>query len=229
MNWTNLSIIVLSYLLGSIPFGYIITRLTTQQNILKIGWRKTSGSNVFKNIGKWQGVATGILDVAKGYAAVRIAQRFNLPPSLQALAGAAAVVGHNWSFFLKLAGGRGIGTFVGAALALSPKIIGFSLILPVLMALTWNAAEATILLLILFLVLSAHFNKFSPVGTFGILCLAPIFLKRLSPLTELMARNAKSKKHIFKTEIIKNRLVFDDDKPYKEPRIKKVVRCLTKS
>ncbi len=228
MDWNSLSIIIISYLLGSIPFGYIITRLTTRQNILEIGWRKTSGSNVFKNIGKWQGVATGLLDVAKGYAAVRIAQYFNLPPGLQALSGLAAVVGHNWSCFLKLAGGRGIGTLVGAALALSPKIIGLSLILPVVLALTWNAAEATILLLIIFLILSVHFNKFSPAGVFGSLCLIPVFLKRLSPLSELTERTAAGKLR-FKTETIKNRLVFDDDKPYREPRIKKVLRHLTKS
>ena len=81
--------IITSYILGSVPFGYIITKITTNQNILKIGWRKTSGSNVFKNIGKWQGILTGILDVAKGFAAVRIAQFWSLPLFVQILSGTA--------------------------------------------------------------------------------------------------------------------------------------------
>ena len=119
--------IILSYLLGSIPFGFLIARFSGK-NILEIGWKKTSGSNVFKNVGKWQGVLTGALDVSKGYLAVYGAQKLGLSSEIQILSGLSAVTGHNWSVFIKFSGGRGIGTFVGAFLALSPQILLYSII-----------------------------------------------------------------------------------------------------
>ncbi|GAH22265.1 unnamed protein product, partial [marine sediment metagenome] len=92
-------------------------RFSTKKDILKIGWKKTSGSNVFRNVGKWQGALTGIFDVGKGFLAVWLAQKLGLSPEIQIFSGVAAVTGHNWSCFLKFAGGRGVGTFIGAALA----------------------------------------------------------------------------------------------------------------
>ena len=118
--FNSILFLTIAYLLGSLPFGYLITRFSTGKNILEVGWRKTSGSNVFRNVGFWQGFLTGILDVGKGFLAVWLAQNFNLSPQVQSLCGVAAVTGHNWSCFLKFAGGRGIGTLIGAFLALSP-------------------------------------------------------------------------------------------------------------
>jgi len=89
--------IIIGYLLGSIPFGYLVTLFSARKNILEIGWRKTSGSNVFKNVGKWQGLATGLLDIGKGALAVWLAQKFGLSVPIQALCGVAAVTGQNWS------------------------------------------------------------------------------------------------------------------------------------
>lgn len=217
MEYINIIWVLMSYLLGSIPFGYIITNLTTEKNVLKIGWRKTSGSNVFKNIGILQGVLTAFLDVGKGFLAVKIAQVLNLSPLAQAFAGVAAITGHNWSCFLRFAGGRGIGTFVGAALAISPQILGLSIAVPLIIALLWNASPATILLLATFIFLSIKQNQFIPSGAFGCLSLVPIFVKRLSPIKEIKA--AKNK-----LILIRNRLIFDDDITYLEPRIKKLIK-----
>jgi len=137
--------VIISYLLGSIPFGYLITKFSTGKNVLEIGWRKTSGSNVFRNVGKWQGILTGILDLLKGYLAVLGAQKFGFPIEVQVVSGIAAVIGHNWSIFLKFAGGRGIGTMIGAFLALSPKILGLALIPFLLFAIIWNSSIGTLL------------------------------------------------------------------------------------
>lgn len=220
--------IIASYVLGSIPFGYVITRLTTGKNILEVGWEKTSGSNVFKNIGKTQGVLTGLLDLGKGFAAVWLSQYFNLQPLTQALCGVAAVSGHNWSCFLGFAGGRGIGTYVGAALALSPRIIGLALPAPLIGALIWNAAPATILLLVLFIFLSFCSKQVLPSGLFGILSLMPVFLKRLSPISDFKKKPLLKERRGSKKEVIKNRLLFDDDRPYWELRIKRIFDSLTK-
>ena len=211
--------IILGYLLGSIPFGYLITHFSTGKNILEIGWKKTSGSNVFRNVGKWQGLITGILDVGKGAFAVFLAQSFGQSAQVQALCGVAAVSGHNYSCFLKFAGGRGIGTFIGALLALSPKILGFSLIPFLFLALIWNAAISTILFLITALILAVYFGELEIAWFFVALSFLPIFIKRLSPVKELSFK---------KKELIRNRLIFDNDHLCLDLRIKKILERLTK-
>lgn len=208
--------IIFSYLLGSIPFGYIITRLSTGKNILKIGWRKTSGSNVFKNVGKWQGALTGILDLLKGYLAILFAQKLGLSTEAQVFSGVAAVCGHNWSIFLKFAGGRGIGTLIGAFLALSPKILGLSIIPFVVMGLIWNLSIGTLLFFPTAIWLSFQFNQFETIGFFSFLALLPVLIKRLSPVKEIFQSKKKN--------LIRNRLLFDSDLFLFNFRIKKILR-----
>jgi len=207
--------IILSYLLGSIPFGYVIG-IISGKNVLKVGWRKTSGSNVFKNVGKIQGVLTGILDFAKGYLAVLGANKLGLPIEVQILSGVAAVTGHNWSVFLKFAGGRGIGTFGGALLFFSPKLFLISLVTIISVGIIWNASIGTILLLGLVIFLSRRYGQFSAPGIFAIASLAPIFIKRLSPITEI-------KQSQNKILLIRNRLLFDDDIAVGS-RIKRIIK-----
>ena len=211
--------IFLGYLLGSLPFGYLITRFSTGKNILEVGWRKTSGSNVFRNVGFWQGFLTGILDVAKGFLAVWLAQNAGLSLQIQALSGVAAVTGHNWSCFLKFAGGRGIGTLIGAFLALSPGILGYSLIPLVLLALIWNASIGTIFFLLCAILLSASFGQLGTVGLLPLFSLLPVFIKRLSPIGELSFK---------KGGLIRNRLVFDNNQACLDLRIERIIDKLTK-
>lgn len=218
MEW--LMFVIVSYVLGSIPSGYIITKFSTQKNILKIGWRKTSGSNVFKNIGIWQGVLTGFFDIFKGYLAVRLAQYYGQPISIQALCGAAAVIGHNWSLFLRFSGGRGIGTFGGALYAFSPTIFKLGLIPFILLGIIWNLSIGTIVMLALVFYLGNKFGLSNSVSLLVQLCLLPIFLKRLSPIKEL-------KDPVVREKVLLNRLIFDDD-TYKGWRIKKIINKLTK-
>ena len=207
--------------MGSIPFGFLITRWSTRKNILKIGWRKTSGSNVFKYVGKWQGALTGILDLLKGYLAVFFAQKLGLPIEIQIFSGIAAICGHNWSLFIKWAGGRGIGTLIGAFLMLSPRILGFSMIPFVAMGLIWNLSIGTLLFFPTTIFLSIYFNQFEIAGIFSILALFPILIKRLSPIKEIF--QSKEKKIL-----IRNRLIFDNDRALFDLRIKKILRKFSK-
>jgi len=216
---SNLIIILIAYTLGSLPFGFAISKLFSGKNVLEIGWRKSSGSNVFKNVGKWQGVLTGILDIGKGFLAVWLSQKLGFSPQIQAFCGVAAITGHNWSCFLNFSGGRGIGTFGGALLALSPQIFWISLIPIAVVAFVWNASTGTILSLITAIVLSFYFNQLESTGLFAFLSLIPIFIKRLSPLKEIS---------FSKKEIIRNRLIFDDDIPRWDLRIKRIISKLTK-
>jgi len=212
---TNILFIFLAYLLGSIPFGYLITFFSTGRNILEIGWKKTSGSNVFKNVGAWQGLMTGLGDVGKGFLAVWLAKNSGLSAQIQALCGVAAVSGHNWSIFLKFSGGRGIGTFIGAGLALSAKTLILSLIPLISLALIWNASIGTIFFLIATLGLSIYFDQLETVGIFTLISLLPIFLKRLSPIKELSLK---------KKDLIRNRLIFDNDEACLDLRIKRIIK-----
>ncbi|PIW92448.1 MAG: hypothetical protein COZ88_02210 [Candidatus Nealsonbacteria bacterium CG_4_8_14_3_um_filter_34_13] len=212
----NIFYIILAYLLGSIPFGYLITKCSSKKNILEIGWRKTSGSNVFRNVGKWQGVLTGILDVGKGFLAVWLAQKLGLSSEIQIFSGVAAVTGHNWSCFLKFSGGRGIGTLFGVLGAIAPQILGFSLIPLVIFFLLWTASVGTILFLITGILLSIIFGQFWGAGLLLVLSLIPITIKRLSPIEKIKKTEGKQKRNL-----IKNRLIFDQDTP-PLPRIKKL-------
>lgn len=211
--------IILSYLVGSIPFGYLISR-AYNKNILETGWRKTSGSNVFKNVGKWQGAATGILDGLKAYLIVSLAKELGFSLSFQILSGIAVLVGNNWSIFLKFAGGRGIAVFIGAGLAFFPKTLLISLAPALLLALVWDASIATILLLVLIIVLSLHFNQFESAGVFTIVSLFPIFIKRLSPIKELSLKNKK---------VAISRFILDGDELRVGLRIKRIIRRLTEN
>lgn len=211
--------IIFSYLLGSIPFGFIITKLSTQKNILEIGWRKTSGSNVFKNIGFWQGFLTGLFDVLKGYFSIRIAQYYGEPVLVQVLCGVAAVIGHNWSLFLSFNGGRGIGTFGGALLVFSPELLKLFLIPLISLGIIWNLSIGTIVALATVIIYSNRFGLWDSAGILSLLCLIPIFVKRLSPIQEL-------KKSEDKWRLFRNRLIFDDDVT-KDFRIKRIVKRLT--
>ncbi|MFH1462349.1 MAG: glycerol-3-phosphate acyltransferase [bacterium] len=202
--------IFFSYLLGSFPSGYIFSRLSGK-NVLEVGWKKTSGSNVFKNVGKRQGLLTAVFDILKGYSAVYFAQQMGFSLEVQVFSGVAAVLGHNWSIFLKLSGGRGIGTFIGAFAALSPQLLLYSLIPLLFTALIWNAAIGTILFLALALCLSFYLNQFEPGGFFVLLSLVPIFIKRLSPTWKINS-----------FRLLKNRLIFDNDEGIVSFRIKRL-------
>lgn len=213
---SKISFLFLSYLIGSIPFGFVFTFLFARKNILEIGWRKTSGSNVFKNVGKIPGILTGIFDLLKGFLVVYLAKELNLSQTIQALAGVLAILGHNWSIYLKFAGGRGIGTFIGAGLGLNAKILAFSLIPFAILGLVWNASIGTILFLATAIFLSFYFNQFQPFGFFTLISLLPIFVKRLSPVKELKKDN------------FLNRLIFDDNVSHFELRILKLLKKFDK-
>jgi len=200
------------YFLGSIPSGYLISRYFGK-DILKIGWRKTSGSNVFKNVGKWQGIVTAFMDIGKGYLSVFLAQRAGFAPEIQVFSGLLAITGNNWSLFLNFAGGRGLGVFAGALFAFSPEILGLVLIPIAVLLVIWDASIGSILSLATAIFLSIKYGLFDTAGIFTILSLFPIFLKRLSPFKELSLKN---------WNLTINRFIFDDDQK-RDFRIKRII------
>ena len=114
-------VIIIGYLLGSIPSAYIATRLAKGRDVRQLGGGNVGSFNVLREVGPWAALAVGIGDFGKGAAAVAIAL-WVLPVSTPfvLLAGLASVIGHNWMIFLKFSGGKGMGTTLGALAVLLP-------------------------------------------------------------------------------------------------------------
>lgn len=116
---TYLVAILAGYLIGSLPIGYLFGRLKGI-DVRAIGSGRTGGTNVYRALGAKLGLLTGLLDFAKGAVSVLLVRALLGDEAAAALAGAAAVAGHNWSLFLGFKGGAGGSTAAGALLALNP-------------------------------------------------------------------------------------------------------------
>lgn len=119
----------LSYLLGSIPFGYVICRFFKKINIRAYGSGNIGATNVARSAGKGAGLATLILDILKGLIAVTLIPLLigNEESLLKILCALSVVAGHNWSIYLKFKGGKGVATTAGALLGLMPVVFVSSL------------------------------------------------------------------------------------------------------
>jgi acyl phosphate:glycerol-3-phosphate acyltransferase len=113
--------LAIAYLLGSIPFGYLLVKWRTGADVRKAGSGNIGATNVLRTSGRTAGVITLVLDIAKGYAAVWIASRLTASNEFWMSAAALAVMaGHAYPIFLRFRGGKAMATFVGAFLRLTP-------------------------------------------------------------------------------------------------------------
>ena len=120
---------IIGYLQGSIAFGFIYVKLFKGEDLRTIGSGRTGGTNSLRAAGLGVGLLTSLSDVLKGAAAVWLTTWLlgdalgpALLPWAQATAGVFAVIGHNWSIYLKFAGGAGTGPNVGWSAAIWPWI-----------------------------------------------------------------------------------------------------------
>jgi len=125
-------VVLIGYLLGSIPFGLLISKRSNKVDIRQYGSGKIGATNVLRAVGRKAAALVVALDVSKGVLAVVLAGLiigrsylvvgdFGLGALVaQVLAALAAMAGHNWSVFLKFHGGRGVATFMGGLIALCP-------------------------------------------------------------------------------------------------------------
>lgn len=109
-----LGVLSAAYLAGAIPFSQIASRITSGTDLRGVDSGTVSGTNLYKVAGFGPLAVAGILEIAKGAVGPLLATSDR--PGLAALAGGVAVVGHNWSPFLRFAGGRGISPAMGAML-----------------------------------------------------------------------------------------------------------------
>jgi len=118
----NISIILISYLLGSIPTGFLIGKYLKNIDLRLIGSGSTGATNVLRNVGKWPALFVFIVDVGKGLISVKIAQYYADQGLIEVLAGISAISGHIWPIWLKGKGGKAVATGLGMFLALSWKV-----------------------------------------------------------------------------------------------------------
>ena len=160
----NLGVILLTYILGSIPIGLVIVKLLTGKDIRQVESGRTGGTNVMRAAGFWAGFSTAMLDIVKGAGAVWIARA--IAPDVawvHVAAPLAAIIGHNHSIFLPerdengkliaLRGGAGGAPSVGGAMGLWLQSILVILPLGMLVFFTLGIASVTTMAVALFAII----------------------------------------------------------------------------
>jgi glycerol-3-phosphate acyltransferase PlsY len=118
---TGALILLGAYLLGGIPFGYLLVRMKTGRDVRAMGSGNIGATNVLRTTSRTLGVITLLLDIAKGYLAVWVAGRLTGgSPVWMSAAALAVMAGHAFPVFLKFRGGKAVASFVGAFLCLTP-------------------------------------------------------------------------------------------------------------
>lgn len=131
-------LVPLAYLLGAIPFGYLVVRVFQGKDVRDSGSGNIGTTNVLRTSGQVAAVITMVLDAAKGYLAVLLATRLaSQEPVVVAMTTAAVVLGHVFPVYLSFKGGKGVATSAGAFLALSvPALLVALLVFGIVLAWT---------------------------------------------------------------------------------------------
>ncbi|MFZ2489315.1 MAG: glycerol-3-phosphate acyltransferase [Anaerolineae bacterium] len=142
MNITPYLIALLTgYLIGSLPFGFIFGKMKGI-DVRTFGSGRTGGTNVYRSLGARLGLLTGVLDFVKGAASVLLIRQLFGNEAAAALAGAAAVAGHNWSIFLRFKGGAGGSTAAGSLLALN--LLAGAIVVPIFVLILFVGRYASV-------------------------------------------------------------------------------------
>ncbi|MHB8781562.1 MAG: glycerol-3-phosphate 1-O-acyltransferase PlsY [Candidatus Geothermincolia bacterium] len=143
VSWT-----LAAYLIGSVPFGLIISLKLFGKDLRRLGSGNIGATNMLRNFGPLLFVAVLLLDAGKGALAVAGAQWLGLDPVFVLLAGFAAICGHNWSVYLRFSGGKGVATAAGVLVVAFP----------------WQVVTAVIVVFILPLLLTRYMSLASMLG-----------------------------------------------------------------
>jgi glycerol-3-phosphate acyltransferase PlsY len=137
MSWQYVVVAVVAYLMGSIPNGWLAGKLTQGIDIREYGSGATGTANVLRTLGLWPALLVLLADVLKAYVVVLLTWYIfepyvgeNTAHNLQAVAGAAAIIGHDWPLYLGFRGGKGVAAAYGSFAAM----LFFPLTVPGLLA-----------------------------------------------------------------------------------------------
>jgi len=197
--------VVLAYLIGSIPFAYIVTRLATGRDIRKLGGGNVGARNTFREVGLWAAVIVAIFDVGKGVAAVILAHRllgtpqvweFGAPQLFLMAAAVAAVSGHMWSVYLKFDGGNGLAATVGVLAVLMSRELLIALALTLLLAVIIRNIVLSVNISLLSVPISAVILEGSWLAVVFPIILAIILVLNFIPTAQAALAEAGSKENL---------------------------------
>ncbi|MCI0546441.1 MAG: glycerol-3-phosphate 1-O-acyltransferase PlsY [Candidatus Rokubacteria bacterium] len=120
MSGYGILALVAAYLIGAVPIGLLVARLTGGVDIRRHGSGNIGATNVLRTMGRGPAIVTLLGDVAKGFAAVSLVRALVPDPAWSAAGAVAALAGNCWSIFLRGRGGKGVATGTGAFLAVAP-------------------------------------------------------------------------------------------------------------
>ena len=115
-------ILAFSYLLGAIPNGLIFGKIIWNKDLRKFGSKNIGATNAWRVLGKPAGIFIFLLDFMKGAISVWLAETFVNTPSVMVFAGIFAILGHTFSIYLKMHGGKGVATGLGVISMMMPKV-----------------------------------------------------------------------------------------------------------
>ena len=183
-----LTTIALSYLLGSIPFSYLVARLFGIEDIREIGSGNVGATNVMRAAGRLPGLLAFVLDAGKGAVAVAFAGRFDTTGLLPALAVVSAVLGHIFPIWLGFRGGKGVATGAGAIAPISPyaslgAVVAFLMVLLLTRYVSLGSMVGAVVLAVLLFVAEAP----SPVCVAGVVLAAIVLARHKENVERLLA------------------------------------------
>ena len=182
-----------AYLLGSIPFGYLLYRMRQGGDIRATGSGNIGATNVLRGAGMAAGAATLVLDAAKGYLAVALTAAFvGKAPEWTSLAAVFAIVGHIFPLFLKFRGGKGVATGLGVFLAIAPFPVLVVLAVFAIVAAGWRVVSlASILATAAFPFVTLAFGASPYVFAAALLGAALIIARHSSNIQRLLVGTEK--------------------------------------
>jgi glycerol-3-phosphate acyltransferase PlsY len=208
----HLLAIAVAYLLASISFPWLVARLYGV-DLQKVGSRKLGGSNLVKSVGIVPGVVGGVLDAAKGFAAILITRALGLPLEVQLACGIAANVGQMWPAFHRFDGGRANATGWGFALAadaLAALIMGIPLLVALVLSMVVRPRAtrlfplASLLSFFVFPAVIWEQEGLTPTVIAGLVLVALILVRRVTAgLEQDLATGAPV------SRVIANRVLYD--------------------
>lgn len=180
-------VLLLSYLLGSIPNGLWLCRALWHVDLRQHGSHNIGATNAWRTLGKGPGFLVFFLDMLKGLLAVWLGEMLVGTPLVMILCGVLAIVGHSLSLFLRFHGGKGVATGLGVILMLMPKVTVIVFLVWLLLVLaTRYVSLGSIVAAALVPVLALVFGYPAIYVAFGVLAAALIIVRHRSNITRLL-------------------------------------------
>lgn len=189
----DITLLLFAYLLGAIPFGYIFTSKYLGKNIMELGSGNIGSTNVERIGGKKLGLLTQVCDISKGLVPVSIVYVLNIKEIgffreyFIYLVALATIIGHDFSIFLKMKGGKGVNTTLGASVLLAPVAVGISILIYFLVKWKFKTVSiGSIVLALTLLIFELVSHKVGLLFYYLLICTGLIIIKHIPNIKRLM-------------------------------------------